>query len=118
MSNLVRRGLTVAGIAAVALLAYQIFFHYWPHHPVWGWGFRYWGPRVFPGFPLPGLLIMVALGFLGAKLILQTSKSRAPQPALETTFCPYCGRDLRHPDVVAQVEEPKPSMEGAPHAKG
>jgi len=63
MNTFIRRGLTVLGIAALALIAYQFFFQFWPYYPVWRWNFRYLGLRVFHGFPFLGLLVMVGLGF-------------------------------------------------------
>lgn len=109
MSNLVRRGLIVLGIAAVALIAYQVFFHFWPHHPAWGWSFRYWGLRAFPGFPLLGFLIMVALGFAMVKIISQVFSSRSGSQKIEWTYCPFCGRDLRWAESKSPTIDQPPS---------
>jgi hypothetical protein len=96
MNTFIRRGLTVVGIAAVVLIFYQIFFHFWAYYPAWGWKFRpFLGPRIFPGFPFLGLLIMVGLGIAMVKFISQMLNSRPGPQKMDLTFCPFCGRDLR-----------------------
>ena len=95
MNTFIRKGLTVAGIAAIVLIVYQFFFHFWPSYPAWGWNARFFGPRVFPAFPILGLVIVVGLGLAMVKLISQAFNSRPNPQKIELTFCPFCGRDLR-----------------------
>jgi uncharacterized membrane protein len=108
MNTFIRRGLTVVGIAAVVLIVYQFFFHFWAYYPAWGWNFRYLGPRIFTGFPLLGLLIMVGLGFAMVKLISHLFSSRSGPQKIELTFCPFCGRDLRWAESKSSTIEQSP----------
>lgn len=106
MNTFIRRGLTVLGIAALALIAYQFFFQFWPYYPVWRWNFRYLGLRVFHGFPFLGLLVMVGLGFAMIKFILQMFNNRSGPQKMELTFCPFCGKDLRRAESKSSTSEP------------
>jgi len=75
MKTFFRWGLIVAGIAVLVGVIYNIFFHIWPFYPFWGWRYSHFGPRIWPVFPLVGLLILFVAGILIAKYFFQALRA-------------------------------------------
>ena len=95
MKTLFRWGLIVAGIAVLVGIIYNMFFHIRPFYPMWGWRYHYFGPRMWPVFPLFGLLILFVAGLLIAKYFFQALRDSSMPKKDELAFCPHCGKDLR-----------------------
>jgi H+/Cl- antiporter ClcA len=107
MKTFFRWGLIVAGIAVLAGIIYNIFLHIWPLHPFWGWRVHYFGPRIWPVFPLFGLLILFVAGILVAKYFFQALRDSSMPKKDELASCPYCGRDLRRGRAISEVQPEK-----------
>jgi len=95
MKNGMRWGWIVAVMAGLISILYYFGFPFWPPYFFWGWGYRSFGPRMGPAFPLFGLLILILLGFVLARLFSATSGRASHPPEEGWTFCPHCGGDLR-----------------------
>jgi hypothetical protein len=67
---------------------------------VMGWGYRHFGPRIFPGVSFLGVLIAFIIGFALYKLLFPSSGS---QPKKEEKFCPYCGREFERIESISGV---------------
>jgi len=98
MKTFFRWGLIVAGIAVLVGIIYNhnFFFHISPLYPFGGLRFHYFGPRIWPAFPLFGLLILSVAGILIAKYFFEALRDSSMPKKDELAFCPYCGRDLRN----------------------
>jgi len=107
MKNTIRWGLIVAGIAVVAFIVDRLFFHFWSLYPIWGWRFHYFGPRMWPIFPLFGLLILSVAGILIAKCFFQALRTLSMPQKDELSFCPYCGKDLRQGRTISEIQAEK-----------
>ena len=94
MKTFFRWGLVVAGIAVLVGIIYNIFFHISPFYPMWGWRYHSFGPRIWPVFPLFGLLILIVAGILIAKYFFQALRDSSMPKKEELIFCPSCGKDL------------------------
>ena len=107
MKTFFRWGLVVAGIAVVVLIFYQFFFHFGPLYPFWGWRFHYFGPRIWPVFPLFGMLILFVAGILIAKYFFQALRDSSISKKDELSFCPYCGKDLKQGRAISEAQVEK-----------
>jgi hypothetical protein len=107
MKTFFRCGLIIAGIAVVAFIVDRLFFHFWPLYPFWGWRVHSFGPRIWPAFPLFGLLILAVAGILIAKYFFQALRDSSVPKKEELTFCPYCGKDLRKEKAIPEVQAEK-----------
>jgi len=104
MKTFFRWGLIVAGTAVVAGIIYNIFFHIWPLYPFGGWRVHYFGPRIWPVFPLFGLLILFVAGILIAKYFFQALRDASMPKKDELASCPYCGKDPRQGRAISDVQ--------------
>jgi hypothetical protein len=95
MKNGMRWGWVVIVVAGLLLTLYYLGFPFWPPYFFWGGGYRSFGPRIGPAFPLFGLLVLIVLGFVLVRLISPSSGRASLPPGEGWTFCPYCGGDLR-----------------------
>ena len=107
MKTFFRWGLIIAGIAVFAFIVDRLFFHFWSLYPFGGWRFHYFGPRMWPIFPLFGLLILSVAGILIAKYFFQALRDSAMPKKDELAFCPYCGKDLRQGRAISEVQPEK-----------
>ena len=107
MKTFFRWGLIVAGIAVLVGVIYNIFFHIWPFYPFWGWKYSHFGPRIWPVFPVVGLLIMFVAGILIAKYFFQALKDSSLPKKDELAFCPFCGKDLTQDRAISGVQPEK-----------
>ncbi len=90
------RWILVAIVAAGLFLTFYYFgFAFWHPYYFGAWGYRSFGPRIFPAFPFFGVLVLIVLGFILARLLFSTSRRASTSPDEQWTFCPHCGRDLR-----------------------
>jgi len=108
MKNAMRWGFFIAGIA----ILFWIFFHYFalpfrPFNPSIGWKVHYFGPRIWPVFPLVGLLILSVAGILIAKYFFQALRESSMPRKDEQSFCPYCGKDLRKEEAIPEIKAEK-----------
>jgi len=94
MKNSMRWSLILAGIIALLLITYYLGFRFWPLYPMWGWRYHYFGPKIFLAFPLLGLLIMFAIGFVIFKFIFLSSGTSSASRKGKWAFCPFCGGGL------------------------
>ena len=90
-----RWGFFLAGIAILFIFFHYFIFPFGLFHSSLGWRYHYFGPRIWPVFPLFGLLILFVAGILIAKYFFQALRDSSISKKDELTFCPYCGRDLR-----------------------
>lgn len=104
MKNGLRWGWVVIVVAGLCMTLYYFGFPFRPPYFFGGWGYRSLGPRMWPAFPLFGLLILILLGFILARLFSETSGRASLPPEEGWTFCPHCGRDLRQ---VGKTEKTK-----------
>lgn len=111
MKTFFRWGLIVAGILVIVGIIYRVFFHIWPFYlplyPMWGWRYHYFGPRIWPAFPLLGLFILFVAGILIAKYFFQPLRNSSVSRKDDLTFCPYCGKELRQSRTVTEVKAEK-----------
>ena len=107
MKTLFRWGLIVVGVAVLVGIIYNIFFHIWPFYPMWGWRYHYFGPRIWPAFPLFAMLILFVAGILIAKYFFQALRDSSMPKKDELAFCPYCGKDLRQGRAISEVQVEK-----------
>jgi uncharacterized membrane protein len=108
MKTFFRWGLIVAGILVLVGTIYKVFFHIWPFYPMGGWRFHSFGPRMWPVFPLVGMLILVVAGILVAKYFFQALRDSSISRKDELTFCPYCGREISQMKTIPEVQPEKP----------
>jgi len=107
MKNTMRWGLFIAGISILFLFFYYFFFPFWPLHPSFGWRVHSFGPRIWPAFPLFGMLILIVAGTLIAKYFFQALRDSSMPKKDELAFCPHCGRDLRQGRAISEVQPEK-----------
>jgi len=104
MKTFFRWGLIVLGVAVLVGIIYSFFFRIWLHYPIWGWRFHSFGPRIWPAFPLFGLLILSVAGILIAKYFFQALRGSSMPKKDELAFCPYCGKDLRKEEAIPEIQ--------------
>jgi hypothetical protein len=107
MKTFFRWGLVVAGIAVLVGIIYNIFFHIWPFYSMWGWRYHYFGPRIWPVFPLFGMLILIVAGILVAKYFFQALRDSSMPKKDELIFCPYCGKGLSQEKAIPEIKAEK-----------
>ena len=95
MKNGTRWGLVAIVVAGLFLAFYYFGFFSWPPYFFWGWGYRSFGPRMWPAFPFFGVLVLIVLGFILVRLPSPISRRPSLPPDEGWTFCPHCGGDLR-----------------------
>jgi len=95
MKNGMRWGWVVIVVAGLLLTFYFLGFPFWPPYFLGGWGYRSFGPRMWPAFPLFGLLLLIVLGSILVRLLSPASRRPSLPPGEGWTFCPHCGGDLR-----------------------
>jgi len=111
MKNGTRWGLVVIVVAGLFLTFYYLGFPFWPPYFLGGWGYRSFGPRMGPAFPLFGLLVFIVLGFVLVRLLFPTSPRASSPPDEGWTFCPHCGGDLRQAEKKeTKTGEPNVSL--------
>ncbi|MGQ9693986.1 MAG: hypothetical protein ACUVWV_04495 [Thermodesulfobacteriota bacterium] len=107
MKNGMRWGLAFVVVAGLFFVFYYMGFPFWPPYFFGGWGYRSFGPRMWPAFPFFGLLVLIILGFVLVRLIFASS-GRASLPSDGGwTFCPHCGGDLRQGDKAERTKGDK-----------
>jgi hypothetical protein len=106
MKTFFRWGLIVLGVAVLIgiIYNYKFFFHIWPLYPFGGWRFHYFGPRMWPAFPLFGLLILFVAGILISKYFFQALRDSSVPKKEELFFCPFCGKDLRQGRAISEIQ--------------
>jgi hypothetical protein len=107
MKTFVRFGLVAIFVVGLILVFYYLGLRFWPFYPMWGWRFHTFGPRIWPALPLFGLLILFVAGIVIAKYFFEDLRNSSMPEKDELTFCPYCGKDLKHGRAIfeAQVEK-------------
>jgi hypothetical protein len=95
MKDGMRWGLVVIVVAGLLLALYHFGFPFWTPYFFGGWGYRSFGPRMWPAFPLIGVLVIIILGFFLIRLFSSNSRRPSVPPDGRWTFCPHCGVDLR-----------------------
>jgi hypothetical protein len=107
MKNVMRWEFFFAGIAILLIFFHYFIFPFGPFHSSLGWRFHYFGPRIWPIFPLFGLLILFVAGILTAKYFFQALRDASMLRRDELAFCPYCGKDLRQGRAISEVQHEK-----------
>jgi len=102
MKNGMRWRWVVIVVAGLFLTLYYFGFAFWPPYFFGGWGYRSFGPRMGPAFPLIGFLVLIIAGFLLIRLFSPNSRRPSVPPDEGWTFCPHCGGDLRQ-GVMAEA---------------
>ena len=95
MKNGTRWGLVVIVVAGLFLTFYYLGFPFRRPYFFGGWGYRSFGPRMWPAFPFFGLLVLIILGFVLVRLLSPRSRRPSLPPDEGWIFCPHCGGDLR-----------------------
>jgi hypothetical protein len=100
MSNSIRWILFLTGIVVIVLSVHYLLVPLWPSYPLMVSGHRHFGSRTFPWGSLTGLLTIFGAGFILYKLLFPSQASQSTKE--EEDSCPYCGREFRKGDHVAQ----------------
>ena len=95
MKNSLRVGLAAIFIGGMILVFYYFGFRFLPFYHLGGWRFHYFGPRMWPVFPLLGMLSLIVAGILIAKYFFQALSGSSICRKDGATFCPYCGKDIK-----------------------
>jgi hypothetical protein len=111
MKTFFRWGLIVTGIVIIVGIIYKLFSHIWPFYPfvypMWGWRYHSFGPRIWPIFPFFGMLILIIAGVLIAGYFFKTLRESTKFRKEDLTFCPYCGRELKSGEEIAEIHAEK-----------
>jgi hypothetical protein len=107
MKTVMRWGFFIAGLGILFLFVYYFFFPLWPLHSSFGWRYSHIGPRIWPVFPLFGVLILSLAGILIAKYFFQALRDSSISKKDELAFCPYCGKDLKRGKTIPEVQAEK-----------
>ena len=107
MKKSLRFVLAAVIIIGMILVVYYLGLRFWPFYTMWGWRVHSFGPRIWPVFPLFGLLILFVAGILIAKYFFQALRDSSMIKKDELAFCPHCGRDLRQGRAISEAQVEK-----------
>jgi hypothetical protein len=107
MKNVMRWGFFLAGIAILFIFIHYFFFPFWPLHSSFGWRYSHFGLRMWPVLPFFGMLILFVAGILIAKYFFQALRDSSISKKDESTFCPYCGKDLKQGRAISEAQVEK-----------
>ena len=92
-------------------VVYSIFSHFWPfypmRYPMWGWRYHSFGPRMWPVLPFFGMLILIIAGVLIAGYFFKTLRASSDSRKDESSFCPYCGQEVKRGRTTPEVHAEK-----------